>query len=77
MVETLSLIPILVIQLQLQIKPLKEQVITRSQIVTKHPDSNVVYLESNREKAFMHRVKHTLLFYYLKSSNKLIHLQIN
>jgi hypothetical protein len=50
MVETLSLIPILVIQLQLQIKPLKGQVNTRSQTVAKHLDSNLVDIESNREK---------------------------
>jgi hypothetical protein len=49
--ETLSLILVLVIQLQLQVKPPKGQVITRSQTTTKHPNFNLVNLESNRENA--------------------------
>jgi hypothetical protein len=39
------------IQLQLQIKPLKGQMITKSQTIAKHSNFNLVDLESNKENA--------------------------
>jgi hypothetical protein len=75
MVETLSLIIILVIQLQLQIKPLKRQVITWSQTIAKHLNSNLVDLESNRKKEIYTKTQTYLsfiLFRKFKQTYKLI-----